>query len=191
MGAYAYYFRKPKSEIVKDIFMWLLVGGVIAIAATSPYFVPNLVKGYKRWKKYPAKKVSDTFYQLRKKGLIHFETTNQQLYISLTKEGVKRAGMFQIDKLKVKKPKQWDGFWRILMFDIEEKKKPYREALRGKLKELGFFLLQKSVWAHPFNCRNEVELLKSFFGLSSKELCLIVAKDVSNEGELKAHFHLS
>ena len=118
IGAYAYYFRKPKSEIVKDIFTWLLVGGVIAVAATSPYFVPSLVKGYKRWQRYPAKKVSDTFYQLRKKGLVHFEIRNQQIYISLTKEGVKRAGMFQIDKLKVKKPKKWDGFWRILIFDI-------------------------------------------------------------------------
>ena len=94
MGAYAYYFRKPKSEIVKDIFTWLLVGGVIAIAATSPYFVPNLLKAHTKWRKYPSRKVSDTFYQLRKKGLIHFETTNQQIYISLTKEGAKRAGMF-------------------------------------------------------------------------------------------------
>ena len=77
------------------------------------------------------------------------------------------------------------------MFDIKEKRKPYREALRGKLKELGFVLLQKSVWVHPFDCRNEVELLKSFFGLSSREICLIAAKDVSSERELQEHFHLS
>ena len=34
------------------------------------------------------------------------------------------------------KKEKWDGSWRILIFDIPEKRKIVREALRGKLKEL-------------------------------------------------------
>jgi hypothetical protein len=45
---YKYYFRKPKSEIVKDVLEFLATIGVLCIAATSPYFVRNLIKGYLR-----------------------------------------------------------------------------------------------------------------------------------------------
>jgi DNA-binding transcriptional regulator PaaX len=187
---YKYYFKKPKSEIVKDVFTWLLVGGMVAIATTSPYFVQNLIKGHKKWQKYPKRKVSDTFYRLRKQGFIEIQTVNRQIYISLTKEGRKRAGIFQIDKLKLTKPKRWDRKWRLLMFDVPQKRKIYREALRGKLKELGFLPLQKSVWIYPFECRAEMELLQDFFGLSQNELRLIIAENIGDDSGLRQEFKL-
>jgi len=101
------------------------------------------------------------------------------------------AGFLQIDDLKIKRPKKWDGKWRVLIFDIAQLKKLYREALRGKLKELGFYQLQKSVWVCPFDCRAEVEILKDFFGLKDNELRLILAIDIENDTFLKKHFKLS
>ena len=118
------------------------------------------------------------------------EEKNHQVYISLTSEGKKRAGIFQIDELKIAKPKKWDGKWRILLFDISEKLKIKREALRGKLKELAFYQLQKSVWIHPYDCRAEVELLQDSFGLSTNEMRLIVAQDIKNDRTLREHFGL-
>lgn len=47
--------------------------------------------------------------------------------------------------------KSWDGKWRIVMFDIEEINKIVRNQLRKKLKELGFGMLQKSVFISPHN----------------------------------------
>lgn len=96
----------------------------------------------------------------------------------------------QIDDLKIANPKKWDKKWRLVIFDIAQMKKIYREAFRGKLKELGFRSLQKSVWIHPFECRPEVELLKDFFGLSDNEMKLIVAQEIGNDGELKKEFKL-
>lgn len=191
IGKYKYYFTKPKSEIVKDVFSWLFIGGAIAVAATSPYFLRNLLQGASQWKKYPKRKVSDTFYQLRKRGLLDWKEENGQIYISLTAEGRKKAGMFQIDVLKIARSKRWDGKWRILLFDIKEKKKPYREALRGKLIELGFLQLQKSAWVHAFECGAEIELLKDFFGLSEKEARLILVENIGEDMELKKEFNLS
>ena len=52
MARYKYYFKKPKSEISKDIFKTLLILGMICIAATSPYFGVNLLKGLKNLKKH-------------------------------------------------------------------------------------------------------------------------------------------
>jgi hypothetical protein len=187
---YKYYFKKPKSEIIKDVLKFLATVGALCIAGTSPRFVPNLIKGYLRWRKYPKKRVSDTFYKLRKRGLIRFENRGGQIYIYLTEKGRKLAGLLQIDELKIKKPKKWDKKWRILIFDISQLKKIYREALRGKLKELGFYQLQKSVWIHPYDCRAEVEILKEFFGLSDKELRLIEATNIGNDKEIKRFFKL-
>ena len=190
MSKYRYYFRKPKSEIAKDILGSLIIGGMIAVAATSPFFIVNLIKGLKGLKKYPNKKVYDNFYKLRKQGLVDFYKKNNQIYISLTEKGKKKAGWMQIDALKIKKPKKWDGKWRILLFDIMETKKFHREALRGKLIELGFRLLQKSAWIIPYECKDEIGLLKSFFGLSDKEVKLAVASNIEGEKELKEKFKL-
>jgi len=191
IGKYKYYFKKPKSEISKDIFSWLLIAGAVYIAASSPYFIRNLLTGYKKWQKYPKRKVYDTFYMLRKKGYINIGKRNRQIYISLTKEGKKKAGMFQIDALTIKKPKKWDKKWRIVIFDIAQLKKTYREAFRGKLKELGFYPLQKSVWVYPFDCQAETELLKDFFGLSDQEMRLIVADNISKDDQLRKSFKLT
>lgn len=187
---YKYYFKKPKSEIAKDILTGLLVAGVICIAATSPYFIRSLLKNNKKWNKYSKKKVYDTFYNFKRRGLIEIKKEGGQIYISLSKEGKKKAGILQINNLKIRKPKKWDGKWRIVIFDIVQLKKIYREALRGKLKELGFHPLQKSVWVHPFDCRAEIELLKDFFGLSEKELRLIIAEDIGKDDELRQFFKL-
>jgi DNA-binding transcriptional regulator PaaX len=190
MSKYRYYFRKPKSEIAKDILGSLVIGGIIAVAATSPFFIVNLIKGFKGLKKYPNKKIYDNFYKLKKQGLVDFYEKNNQIYISLTEKGKKKAGWMQIDALKIKKTKKWDGKWRILLFDIMETKRFHRESLRGKLIELGFRLLQKSAWIIPYECKDEIGLLKSFFGLSDKEVKLVVAQSIEGEKELKERFKL-
>lgn len=160
-------------------------------AASSPYFGIQAWKGFQKWqksKKYREKKVSDTFRNLLKRGCIQIEKKNRQLYIHLTDEGKKLAGWLQIDALNIKKPKKWDGKWRVVIFDISHLKKKYREAFRGKLKELGFCLLQKSVWVHPFDCKDEIALLKEFFGLSEKEIRLIIAETIEKDNELRKIF---
>ena len=188
IAKYRYYFSKPKSEITKDILLWLALAGVISIVATSPYFIRNLLGSYTRFSKYQKRKVSDAFSYFRKRGLLTIQSSNNQIYISLTKEGRKKAGLFQIDSLKIARSPKWDKKWRILVFDIAQMKKFYREALRGKLKALGFFLFQKSVWVHAFDCRAEIELLRDFFGLSSNEICLIVTEQIEHDGELQKFF---
>src|SRR3989338_9476156 len=178
MSKYKYYFRKPNSEIVKDIMLWLAVGGAVAIAASSPTFGTSVARSFYKWlkgeKKYTNKKVYDTFYQLRRRGCITFEKKGHQVFIQLTPEGRKRAGRLQIDSLKIKKPKQWDRKFRLVLFDIAQPKSAYRNAFRGRLEELGFLHLQKSAWIHPYPCKDEVDVLRDFFGLTQKEVCFLV-----------------
>mgnify|MGYP001559691870 FL=1 len=193
MSQYKYYFRKPRSEIVKDVLKALVLTGAIGIAATSPYFGVNLMRYFRRAKKYKKnerKNIYNTFYRLRREGCLEFSSKNHQLYISLTEKGKKMAGRFQIDSLEVKKPLRWDKKWRLVVFDIPDRFRVKREAFRGKLREIGLCQLQKSVWIHPYNCRDEIELLREFFGLDKKQVRLIVADDIEEDLYIKGVFKL-
>jgi len=190
MSKYKYYFKKPKSEITKDVFLWLAVGGAIAIAATSPYFGANLARAFSKKKKHRQKDVYDTFRRLRKEGCIETTKKNHQMYIRLTEKGRKRAGIYQINDLKIKKARKWDRKWRLIVFDIEELKRAKREAFRGILKNLGIKLLQQSVWIYPYECRDEINLLRDFFGLTQKEIRYIVTDSIGEDLEWRREFHL-
>lgn len=191
MSKYKYYFRKPRSEILKDVLKCLAVSGAVAIAASSPYCGINLLNSLKNAKNYKRKRFSDIFYRLKKEGCINVRKVNHQIYISLTEKGRKRAGRLQIDALKINKPKKWDGKWRMVIFDIAQPKLTKREALRGKLKELGFYPLQKSVWVHPYDCDDEIQLLKDFFQLGSEEIRVITAEKIEDDNSLKKIFKLN
>ena len=100
------------------------------------------------------------------------------------------AGWMQIDDLKIKKPKKWDKKWRLVAFDISQSKKIYREAFRGKLKDLGFISFQKSIWISPYNCKDEINLLIDFFDFSNNEIRLIVADHVSDDRKFRKLFKI-
>lgn len=190
MKKYRNYFTSSSSVLVKDVLSTLLLAGMLVVASTSPFFITNLLKGIKRMNKYPNKKVYDTFYRLKRQGYINFYEKNNQIYIHLTEKGEKRAGWMQIDNLKINRAKKWDKKWRLVMFDISHLKRIYREALRGKLKELGFCLFQKSVWIIPYDCTKEIGILKEFFGLKESEVRLVVAQDIGGDKDFKRIFKL-
>lgn len=187
---YKYYFKKPKSEIVKDILKWLAIAGAVSIAATSPYFLVNLIRSIPKWGSYKRRNVSDAFRRLRQQECLKIERRGHDIHISLTEKGRKLAGWLQVDALEIKRPRKWDRIWRLVVFDISQLKRAYRDAFRGKLKELGFRPLQKSVWIHPFNCRDEIELLRTFFGLSEKEMRLIATRNIGSDDYLREVFKI-
>ncbi len=73
--------------------------------------------------------------------------------------------------------------WRIVLFDIPEDAKIKREVLRGKLKELGFTMIQRSVWVIPYPCEDDINMLKNFFGFTDKHYMLIETKKLGHNDE--------
>ncbi len=136
------------------------------------------------------KKFENKFYYLKRNGFIDIEYRGNQMYISLTDKGKKKAGKFKIDRLKIEAAKNWDKKWRVLIFDIEDKHKIKREALRGKIKELGLYQLQKSVWVCPYEFKKEMALLRDFFGLESNEMKVITASEIENDQEIRDFFKI-
>ncbi len=190
MTKYKYYFRQPRSAIVRDIILAIGALGVLTIAASSPYFATNLLRAYKRNKKFPKEKIVSTFYRLKREGLFDVERRNHQIFISLTERGRKKARWMQINDLKIVHPKKWDCVWRIVIFDIAHNARGTREAFRGFLIRLGFYRLQKSVWVYPYSCKDEIGLLKDFFALNNDELRIIEARSIGEDYKLKKIFQL-
>lgn len=56
--------------------------------------------------------------------------------------------------------RKWDGKWRILIFDIPEKRRHLRDMLRDRLVRLGFVNIQKSVWLTPYPCDDVIRMLR-------------------------------
>jgi len=184
-------------EISSIILKGILLSGGIAIAATSPYFVSRIMPKIFRYTGHKIRNVKEvksfhrSFYYLRDRGMINIEHRGKQIYVSLTKEGRGKLGKYNIDNLKIKKPKEWDKKWRVLIFDIQDKHKIKREALRGKIKELGLYLLQKSVWVYPYEFQKEIEILRNFFQLNNDEIKIIVANKIEEDNKIKEFFKVN
>lgn len=106
-------------------------------------------KGYDR----PLKKsvLAQALKRLREGGLVEL-IDNKQLIYRLTDSGRDRALW---EKMKIS-DSEWDGKWRLVIWDIPEKRRVARDLLRYKLKQLGFERFQKSVWACKKNCTKEL-----------------------------------
>ena len=107
----------------------------------------------------------------------------------LTEKGKKRKLEYDFNAIEISRPEGWDGRWRMLMFDIPEKEKSAREALRDKLIAMGFVLFQKSIWIYPYSCENEVDFIGEALGIG-KYLHLLTAR-IDNDQELRSKFNLS
>lgn len=188
------------AKISRKILNGILWSGMFVVACGSPNFagkiLPQIAKQINRNTKkrkkenWPVKKFSNAFYYLKRKGLLDIQTRKGQIYIFLTREGKRLAGKYQINDLKIEKPKKWDKLWRILIFDIKENGRVKRDALRGKIKQLGLYQLQKSVWVCPYSFHKEMSLLRDFFGLGKDEMKIITAYEIEDDKAIKKYFKL-
>lgn len=113
---------------------------------------PHLYAYYGWWDR-PLKKsaLSQAFKRLRENGLVEF-IDDKEIIFRLTDKGKDKALWTKIRFVDEK----WDGKWRLVIWDIPEKRKLIREMLRSKLKQLGFIQFQKSVWGTKKNCTKEL-----------------------------------
>ena len=107
----------------------------------------------------------------------------------LSDEGKEKVITLSIDNLKIKKPKRWDGSWRIVMYDVPENYKAGRDSMRMHLKNIGFLELQKSVFVYPYDCYEQIEFLIEHHGIG-KHVRLVVADFIDNEDYLIRKFKL-
>ncbi|MEI8103755.1 MAG: hypothetical protein WCG84_02540 [Candidatus Moraniibacteriota bacterium] len=110
--------------------------------------------------------------------------------LQLTIEGWRQATFLQHRTMSIKKPKRWDGKWRIVLFDIPEKRKSLRDVFRRHLQKIGFRELQKSVFVFPYDCEREMLSLINLY--EAKEYFrFILATEIDHASQLKRQFKLN
>src|SRR3989338_8257718 len=143
----------------------LVVGGVITIAAVNPFFgllAAKVIEEELRKRKW--QRFRRDLYYLKRRGFIEVDQNSDGSYlVRATSAGKRQAKKYDLDDIFIQIPKKWDKQWRLVMFDIPVGKQQGRLALLSKLRQLGFIMLQKSIWAHPFECQNEVAVLARAF----------------------------
>ena len=145
----------------------LLVGGAALGLSYSPRQQFRIAKKINKvWQEINRKKLQDSISNLYKSKMIDMkESKDGIIEMTLTDKGKKVVFLYNFEQMKIPKMKRWDKKWRIITFDIPERLKKARNALRSKLRELGFAKYQKSVFIYPYECKNEIDFVIEFFNL--------------------------
>ena len=155
------------SDLKEKILLSLLAGVAFGCTISSRKQNKILKEFGKIWGVSNNKQISKELKNLKKDKLIKkIVKKGESTYdLELTEKGKLMAMECKLlSELKIKN-KKWDGRWRTIIFDIPEKLRRGRDALRWKIKKLGFHELQKSVFVVPYECEGEINFVVKFFGL--------------------------
>lgn len=185
-----------KSIIVKGL-LFALVGGVVVAApgAVIPIaiLVKFLVEAYhapvpvRILEESDPEKVRNSLYYLKTNEYIKVKRIGKRKYkFELTKKGKKLLAQYSFSDCALKPKHPWDGKWRMFVFDIPEKRRAARDTLRDKLKKLGFFQFQKSVWIYPHECEQEMKYICEF--LYVQPYTLMFTGKIQSDNLLRKYF---
>lgn len=146
---------------IKDILKILAIGAILSMAIIAPNAPASLFYSYKPWKKFKRYRLRQIVKRMKDQDLISFREEGDDTIVKLTEKGKLKLLKFNLDEMKINDQVDWDGKWRLIYFDIPETKKVAREMFRKKLKELGFYQLQKSIFIIPFECKDEIDFLRA------------------------------
>ena len=161
--------------------------GLTMSARKHFWILKNIPKELKRVKKEYLDRAIKRLYESKLVDIK--EKEDGTAILTLSEEGKKKILIYNIENLKLKRDKNWDGYWRIIIFDIPEKLRYARETLSQKLQEIGMYQLQKSVYVYPFECENELDFIIEYFNLR-RYVRFILAKEIDNELHLRKIFNL-
>lgn len=133
------------------------------------------------------RRIRDTRRLLKHQGLVHEDERGR---LVLTDLGRRKIEKVLIKEYVIPPPAIWDGKWRILLFDIRERRRRVRAQLRKLLDGAGFVRLQDSAWVHPYQCDEFVTLVRAHLASGVGELRLITTDALESDRALREHFRL-
>lgn len=177
-------------QVAQKTLLLLYAGFALSFSRRPDRTIFLIKSAVKEWQKINQRSLRDSIRRLYQSKLIDYqEHEDGTLTLVLNEQGKRRALQYHPEAVCVKKPARWDGLWRLVMFDIPERHKKGRDALAGKLKRAGFLQMQKSVFVHPYPCRDEIDFLAELFEVKPY-VRFVTAKEVDNELDLKRRFHV-
>jgi phenylacetic acid degradation operon negative regulatory protein len=140
---------KPKAQEFLNLLLWTTE------MATQPTF-RNLTESYEAWAYRNG--LLRELGVLEKRNLVERDVRapDERVY-RLTEQGRLRALGGRDPQAEWKR--EWDGLWRLILFDVPSAADTRRQKLRRYLRGQAFGCLQKSVWITPDPLVRERELL--------------------------------
>ena len=180
--------KYEKGELAKNILKSLAIGGVLTVGLALPNIV-QLFDFFGVTESSERRKIMRALEKMKERKFVRIYEKDGLDVVEITQSGKKKVLSYNLENIKITRPKKWDGYWRIVIFDIPEKNKKSRRALSLKLNDMEFFPLQKSVFVCPFECDNEIDFVAEFFEIK-KYVKRILAKEIENEDVLKRFYNL-
>ena len=180
--------KHAKGELIKNILKNLAIGGVLMSGLAMPNIV-KLLEFFGATQTNERRKILKAVERMKQKKLVRIYEKNGHEVIEITELGKKKVLSYDLENIKINRPKKWDGYWRVVIFDVPEKNKKARRALNFKLNNMEFFPLQKSVFVYPFECKDEIDFVTEFFGIK-KYVRFVLAKNIENDEFIRSYYNL-
>ncbi|HEY4509267.1 MAG TPA: hypothetical protein VJC13_03280 [Candidatus Paceibacterota bacterium] len=177
--------RKSRKDIQKAILTSVKMAGLLSIALVAP----NAVQCLKSFGLLSGRRQEEIMNRSRENlirdGLLKYEKG----FLELTNKGQTRLDFLEMNDWKMNRPRKWDGRWRMLIFDIPERRKGLRDKIRNTLLSMGFLKLQNSAWIYPYDCEDLINLLKADFKVG-KDLLYLIVDSIENDKSFRKSFAL-
>jgi len=164
---------------VQQKLLLLLLGGVaLGSQRSSTRYYRLLFALRKEWKRIDQRSVARSLRRLSEQRLVaEKRSADGTVRLVLTKEGERQARFLDLygRSIRIRKPKKWDGKWRVVVFDIPEDSRTFRNILRQHLYELEFHQLQKSVFVSPYPYEKPLLELVTLYGAEAHVRIMTVA----------------
>lgn len=181
------------SALVDGLLKFIAGGGLVTTALLAPNAVQIFDKPITKMLKQMdnrsrERELRRVAHYMKSRGLIAYSSNDYEHGIKLTSKGKARIKRLEFSNLSVPTPSRWDKKWRLVFFDLPVGKDKNRFVLIVKLRSLGFQPLQKSIWVHPYPCRQEIEVLSGTLGIT-KFVTYVEISEIDNEKSLTKRFH--
>lgn len=182
-----------RNEKIGNVLGLLARGAVLATVLAAPGTVRlfrDLNKNnseWEEWKMFNVNYLKRTLRRLDREKVITVEESGKIGKVVLTEKGRRRVLKMGLESLSVVKPDRWDGKWRLVFYDVFDKRKGVRERFRAYLKSAGFYQLQESVYIHAYPCEKEIEFLRYFLGMGG-EVRIVLADKIEDDRVFRDYF---
>lgn len=178
------------------------VGTVLKMAGAGVFIagslvIPNLPLALKpflkninekeSWKRFNIPYLKRSLERLETQKLISVKKADGYQIIEITNVGKRKILKYALDEIEIKKPKIWDGTWRLISYDIPGNSKGLREIFHRYLRSWKFFPLHESVFLHAYPCEKEIEFLREFLNIGEYVRIFTVSK-IENDKHFREFF---
>lgn len=181
----------PVKEILALLGRGAILTGALLAPKSAPFFLSLIQESpdWETWKHYNVCYLRRTLRRLQQQKNVELVEEKGMTVIRLTENGKRKILKYSLKSLTIDKPRQWDGKWRLVLYDVPTVNKPLGDLIRQTLRTFGFYAIQDSVYLSPYPCFDQIEFLREYYQLGEKVQYMVVER-IEHDDAYKTYFNL-